>query len=325
MHAFFHATGQFFGNLADVNFRAVGIAALFQMLRVVVRTRAWRNIIAAAYPETRVRRRSVLGAYLAGVGLNAITPARGGDVLKLYLVKHRVEGSTYPTLAATLVAETLFDAVVGLGLLVWAIHLGVLPSLDALDRIPSIDWGWLLRHPQVAEAGALVLGIGVGAVLVIATRRVRAFWHRVAQGFAIVRRPRAYFRHVVTWQALSWGFRLGCVYWMLRAFHVPASIHNALLVQVAQSMSTVLPITPGGAGTEQGLLLYLFSGTVGRTALLSFSVGMHIAIVVINVVLGLVALAVMTKSLRFRGARREASGDPERSKVGNGIPGPPPL
>jgi uncharacterized membrane protein YbhN (UPF0104 family) len=325
VHAFFHAADQFFAHLASVDFRALGIAAMFQVLRLIVRTRAWRNIIAAAYPETRVRWRSVLGAYLGGVGLNAITPARGGDVLKLVLVKHRVEGSTYPTLAATLIAETLFDAVVGLGLLVWAIDLGVLPSLDALDRIPSIDWGWPLSHPRVAEVGALVLGIVIGALLVVATRRVRAFWRRVAQGFAIVRRPRTYLLHVVTWQALGWGFRLGCVYWMLRAFNVPASVHNALLVQLAQSLSTVLPITPGGAGTEQGLLLYLFSGTTGRTALLSFSVGMHITIVVVNVALGVTAVAVMTRSLRLGRVRRDASGDPELAEVRDGVPGPPPL
>jgi len=325
VHAFFHAVDQFFAHLASVDFRALGIAAALQILRIVVRTRAWRNIIAAAYPETRVRWRSVLGAYLGGVGLNAITPARGGDVLKLVLVKQRVEGSTYPTLAATLIAETLFDAVVGLGLLVWAVHLGVLPSLDALDRIPSIDWGWPLSHPRVAEVGALVLGIVIGALLVVATRRVRAFWRRVAQGFAIVRRPRTYLLHVVTWQALSWGFRLACVYWMLRAFHVPASIHNALLVQLAQSLSTVLPITPGGAGTEQGLLLYLFSGTTGRTALLSLSVGMHITIVVVNVALGVAAVAVMTRSLRLGNVRRAASGDPELAEVRDGVPGPPPL
>lgn len=328
MHAFFHAADQFFGHLAAVNVRALGIAGLFQILRLVVRTRAWRNIIAAAYPETRVRWLSVLGAYLAGVGLNAITPARGGDVLKLFLVKRRVQGSTYPTLAATLVVETLFDAFVGLALLLWAIHLGVLPNLDALDRVPNIDWGWPLRHPRVAEGGALMLGIIIGVLLVVATRRVRAFWQRVAQGFTIVRRPRAYLVHVVTWQALSWIFRLAGVYWMLRAFHVPVSIHNALLVQLAQSLSTVLPITPGGAGTEQGLLLYLFNGVAGRTALLSFSVGMHIAIVLINVVLGLTALALLTRSLRFRRLRdeaREGSGDPEGAEIGDGIAGPPPL
>jgi uncharacterized membrane protein YbhN (UPF0104 family) len=106
---------------------------------------------------------------------------------------------------------------------------------------------------------------------------------------------------------------------------VPATVHNALLVQLAQSMSTVLPITPGGAGTEQGLLLYLFRGTVPRTTLLSFSVGMHITIVVINVALGLAAIALMTKSLRLRNLRRAMSGDPERTEVGDGITGPPPL
>jgi uncharacterized membrane protein YbhN (UPF0104 family) len=325
MHSFWHGVQQFFGDLASVDFRALGLAALFQVLRVVVRTRAWRNIIAASYPDTRVRWRSVLGAYLAGVGLNAITPARGGDVLKLYLVKHRIPGSTYPTLAATLIVETLFDAVVGVGLLLWAIHLGVLPSLSAIPHLPSIDWGWPLRHPREAEIAALLLGIAVGALLVIATRRVRAFWHRVAQGFAIVREPRVYLGRVVPWQAASWVLRLAAVFWLLRAFHVPASVHNALLVQLAQSMSTVLPITPGGAGTEQGLLLYLFRGTVGRATLLSFSVGMHITIVVINVVLGLAAIALMTKSLRLRTLRRSMSGDPERAEVGDGIPRPPSL
>jgi hypothetical protein len=103
-------------------------------------------------------------------------------------------------------------------------------------------------------------------------------------------------------------------------------------------MSTVLPITPGGAGTEQGLLLYLFRGTVGRTELLSFSVGMHITIVIVNVVLGLAAIAIMTRSLGFRRLRRDAaddsrdarevldaSGNPEGAEVGDRIPGPPPL
>jgi uncharacterized membrane protein YbhN (UPF0104 family) len=310
---FFHALRAFFEHLAAVNFGALAIAWAFQIGRLLVRTRAWRNIVAAAYPEARVRWRHVLGGYLGGVGLNAITPARGGDVLKLFLVKRRVKGSTYPTLGATLVVETLFDAVVGIALLLWAAHLGVLPSLHRLPRLPSVDWGWPLRHPQAAEIGALLLGIAIGVLLVVATRRVQAFWQRVAQGFAILRRPSQYLTGVVTWQALSWGFRLGSVYWMLRAFNLPATVHNALLVQVAQSLSTVLPITPGGAGTEQGLLLFLFRGKAGRTELLSFSVGMHIAIVVVNFTLGALAVALMTRSLRFRRLEQDAEGD--RSEV----------
>jgi uncharacterized protein (TIRG00374 family) len=155
------------------------------------------------------------------------------------------------------------------------------------------------------------------------TRRVQTFWRRVAQGFSILRTPSRYLKRVVPWQALSWAFRLGTVFWMLRAFHIPASVHNALLVQIAQSLSTVLPITPGGAGTEQGLLLYLFRGKATRTELLSFSVGMHITIVLVNVALGVLAVGLMTRSLRLRRLQREALGDPERAEVRDGVAGTP--
>jgi uncharacterized membrane protein YbhN (UPF0104 family) len=309
MHVFFHDAGLFFRHLAAVDFGALGLALAFQALRLVARTRAWRNIVAAAYPETRVRWRSVFGSYLGGVGLNAITPARSGDVLKLFLLKRRVEGSTYPTLGATLIVETLFDAFVGIALLLWALSLGVLPNIHRLPRLPNIDLRWAFQHPLVLEIGALVLGVAIGVLLVWATARVRAFWARVRQGFAVLRDRGEYLRGVVSWQALSWALRLATIYFMLRAFHLPATVHNALLVQIAQSLSTLLPITPGGAGTEQGLLLYLFRGKAARSSLLSFSVGMHIAIVALNVALGVLAVALMTRSLGFMRLRKEAAAD----------------
>jgi glycosyltransferase 2 family protein len=309
LNAFFDAVRSFFDHLAAVDFRALALAGAFQILRLLVRTRAWRNIIAAAYPETRVRWRSVLGSYLAGVGLNALTPARAGDVVKLFLVKRRVEGSTYPTLAATLVVETLFDFIVAGAIFLWALRLGVFPSLDRLPRLPSIDWSWPLRHPLVLEIAGPLLALSILIALFWATRRVRAFWRRVAQGFTIVRDPKLYLRRVVGWQALSWGFRLDAIYWFLRAFNMPSGVRDSLVVQTAQSLSTIIPITPGGAGTEQGLLLYLFRGKAARTEVLSFSVGMHIAIVVVNVVLGALALVLMTRSLGLRRLRSDAAAD----------------
>ena len=270
-----------------------------------MRTRAWRNIIAAAYPEPRVRWRNVLGAYLGGVGLNAITPARSGDVLKLFLVKRRVEGSTYPTLAATLVVETLFDA----RRRDRAPRLGGLRSACCRTstacrtcRTSTCAGRSSIRSRWRSARSSL--GIAIGVLLVWATARVRAFWQRVAAGLRDPPRRRARTCvGVVSWQALSWCFRLATLYWMLRAFHLPATMHNALLAQIAQSLSTLLPITPGGAGTEQGLLLYLFSGQAPRSALLSFSVGTHIAIVVVNVALGVLAIVLLTRSLRLRRLR----------------------
>ena len=70
------------------------------------------------------------------------------------------------------------------------------------------------------------------------------------------------------------------IFAFLKAFGVNATVHNALLVQVVDSLATLFPATPGGAGTKQGLTEFLFRGRgVPHTLLLAFSVGMNITIV----------------------------------------------
>jgi uncharacterized membrane protein YbhN (UPF0104 family) len=67
-----------------------------------------------------------------------------------------------------------------------------------------------------------------------------------------------------------------------------------------QSLATLLPFTPGGIGTEQGLLVYVFRGEAPATAVISFSVGMHLAIVAANVAVGFTALGLMLRTFRWR-------------------------
>jgi uncharacterized membrane protein YbhN (UPF0104 family) len=297
------AAGEFFGHLADVHWLPLVIALGCHFLRLVARAPAWRNILRAAYPELLVPRRTVLGAYLAGVGVNSVVPARGGDLLKLYLVKHRVEGTTYPTLGSTLIVETLFDTVVAGAVLVWALAIGVLPSLDVLPHLPQVDWSWPLRHRREAAVIGAVWLVVLILLAIIAFARVRSFKERVAQGFAVLRPFHRYVTQVCSWQALSWGFRIASVYFFLDAFRVPATLHNALLVVVVQSLSTLFPFTPGGVGTQQGLLVFVFdragSGIKGAL-LLSFSVGMYISTTLLNVVAGFVSLFLMVGTLRWK-------------------------
>jgi uncharacterized membrane protein YbhN (UPF0104 family) len=297
------AAGEFFHHLADVHWVPLAIALGFHLLRLVTRAPAWRNILRASYPELAIPRRTVLGAYLAGVGVNAVVPARGGDLLKLYLVKHRVEGTTYPTLGSTLVVETLFDSVVAGAILLWALLIGVLPGLDVLPHLPQVDWSWPFRHKREAAVIGAVWLVVLILLFVIAVKRVRSFKERVAQGFAILRPFSRYVVQVCSWQGLSWVFRIASVYFFLEAFRVPATLHNALLVLVVQSLSTLFPFTPGGVGTQQGLLVYVFdrAGTgIAGALLLSFSVGMYIATTLLNVVAGFVALLMMVGTVRWR-------------------------
>ena len=128
------------------------------LARLALRAIAWREILKASYPGERIRYPSVFGAYVAGVGINSIVPARAGDVVKLYLIKHRINGSTYATLAPTLVAETLFDAFVAGGFIIWALAIGALPTHQVYSRLPSVDWGFFLEHARWTEIGLALLG-----------------------------------------------------------------------------------------------------------------------------------------------------------------------
>ena len=303
MHVFIDAVRTFFANLAAVDWAPLALACACHAARLVVRTWAWRNILQAAFPDTRVRWRSTAGAYFAGVGVNSILPARAGDALRAYLIKHRVDGSTYPTIASTLVVETLFDSVVAGALLLWALVSGALPGLDVLPKLPSIDWWWPIHHPRAATTIAAILALALFVGLAQAARSGAR--QRFAQGFAILRRPRIrYVRGVLSWQLVSWILRLTSIYFFLLAFHVHATLYNAFVVQVVLSVSTVLPFTPGGAGTQQGLLAYVFKSQ--RGLIVSFSVGMNIATVVVNLAFGITSIGLMLGTLNLRKVLRRA-------------------
>jgi uncharacterized membrane protein YbhN (UPF0104 family) len=215
-------------------------------------------------------------------------------------VHRRLPETTYTTLASTLFTETVLDIVLATLIFLWALTQGVLPSLHVLPNLPSFDWGWLIAHTQ---AGAFVFSaVSLALILLIwwASRHVENFKQRIGRGLVILRDPQRYLREVASWQALSWIFRIASLYFFLKAFHVTATVHNALLAQVVDSLSTLLPFSPGGAGTKQGLLVYVLDGQASASKLLAFSVGQYVAVTIFNVAIGAIAIYAMLRTLRLR-------------------------
>lgn len=317
-----HAIAVFFDHLASVEWKWLAIGILCHLGKLLAVSRAWCNIIQAAYPDRRVRWPQVFGSYVAGTGVNAVIPARGGDVVRLYLTKHRVDGSTYTTLVSTSLLQTLFDMAVAGCLILWALTQHALPGIGVLKSpsLPSLDYGWAFRHPT---AGLILFGLllifGTALVAWIA-ERVDHFKAKVAQGFAAFRDRSYYLRRVVPWQLLDWTLRLVTVFFFLRAFGVPATLHNALLVQVSQSLATILPVSPAGIGTEQALLVYVFRNVTSKSVALSFSVGMRVTLIVVNAVVGFGAILLMTGTLHVRRAAEadRAGSEPARVKPSDG-------
>jgi glycosyltransferase 2 family protein len=322
IHSVLHAIGVFFHHLTSVEWKWLAIGILCHLCKLLAVSRAWRNIVQAAYPDRDVRWRQMFGAYVAGTGVNAVIPARGGDVVRLFLAKRRIEGSTYTTLVSTSVLQTLFDLAVAACFVLWAITQHVLPGLNVLKspRLPALDWGWAFRHPT---AGLILVGLLLllGTALVAwIVERVDEFKAKFAQGFSAFRDRSYYVRHVVVWQLLDWLLRLATVFFFLRAFGIPATLHNALLVQVSQSLATIFPVSPAGIGTEQALLVYIFRNVASKSVALSFSVGMRVTLIVVNAIVGFTAILLMTGTLHVRRAAEadRAGAEPARARVSDG-------
>jgi len=302
LRSFWDAVEAFASALGGVAVGPLLLAIAFHVANLALRTRAWRNILGAAFPGARVRWAPVFGAYTAGVGANSVLPARVGDVIKLLLAHRSIRGSSYPALASSLLAETIFDLAVGALLLVWALSLGVAPDIPDLPSLPIFELSWMARHPLATGILLILVLAGLLSGLIVAQHRIRAFWARVEQGLRILRMPRRYLRTVVSLQAAGWVTRIFTALFMLQAFHVEATLRNALLVMAVQAIGTLMPFTPGGVGPKQALLVVILAGAAARSDLLALSVGMEVAIVATNVVVGAASMALFFRDVSIRGA-----------------------
>jgi len=256
------------------------VALLFHLGNLSCRALAWRSILAAAYPAARIRLLDVGAAYAAGVAANGYLPARGGEALKIALVRLRIPGSSIAGVGASNGVVLLFDSVVGVCLLATAWSLGLLPAVPH----PSL--------PAAGAGGAVLLAVAAFVALV---PRLRA---NLRQGAAILATPGLYVRRVVPYQAGAWVCRVGVAFAMLAAFGVPATLPIAGLVVVAGGMSTLVPATPGGAGTQQLLIVVALHQVASAASALSFSIGMQVGVTLVNTMLGLLAMAFVFGTVR---------------------------
>ena len=302
MRTVLDAIAAFWDYLASVRPLPLAIAIGCHIAKTMCTSRAWRNVLAAAYPKERVSWPAVYAAYIAGVGVNAIFPARAGDVVRLTMAHRAVKGATYTTLVSSSLVLAIVDSVCAIALFAWAVTQGVFPSFNALPSLPSFDFAWFLDHPHVSQILLVTAVFGLIALAIWIRSNVEEFRNHVGQAFTILRTPARWLRTVVVWQLADWTLRLTTIWFMLAAFGINQSLRNVLLVQASQSLATLVPVSPGGVGTEQAFLVYTLRGQAPRSALLAFSVGMRLTLTTVNVVLGFTAILLTFRTVRFRKA-----------------------
>jgi hypothetical protein len=65
-------------------------------------------------------------------------------------------------------------------------------------------------------------------------------------------------------------------------------------------MSTILPLTPGGAGVQQALLVTVFAGAASAGRVAAYSVGQQMALGGFSLAVGFVVLVAMFRIRSFK-------------------------
>ena len=298
--AFFDAVGDFASNLAAVNWLALVLGMTLFIGYLTVRARASFHILRAAYPGTPIPFKHVWGAYLAGYGFNSVVPARGGDVVRLFLTKMSVPSSSYPAVASSFFVEQLFDLSIAIPILIFAFTQGAFPKPPDFSELPAFDLAFLASHPRFTLFLLTVLAVAALVAFALLSARVRAFWQRVRQGLTILQDRRRYFREVWLVQLGGWFLRFAAFWCLLSAFNVGGSVQNVLLVLGVNAIAALVPFTPGGAGVQQALLVKVFAGTAPGATVAAYSVGQQIAIGATTFACGFAAIVFIFRFRSFK-------------------------
>lgn len=290
--SFGDAIGKFFSGLADVHLIPLVLGMGLFVVYLTIRSRAYFHVLRAAFPDERFEWRRIWGAYVASYGFNNVVPARGGDVMKLFLVKTSIPHATYPAVGSSIFVEAIFDLTIAAPIMLYAFTQGVFPKPPDFSKLQAFDLSFFATHPRFLLFMLTALAVLALVAFAVLSRRVAAFWARVRQGIAILFDRRRWFYEVWCVQFAAWLFRCAAFWALLDAFGVGGSVRNVALVLGVNAVAAIVPFTPGGAGVQQAFLVKIFGG--GAAA---YSVGQQIAIAIVSLSAGFLALVLI---FRFR-------------------------
>jgi hypothetical protein len=248
-------------------------------VQLALRSWRWALLLSAATGAT-VRPRRVLGPLTASYLVNAVLPARLGEVVRTVLVA-RGEGRPIGAVAASVIVERMLD-------LAALIAVGLLATGTA-----GVGWSGLL------VTGGLIIGLaaGVRVAPAIAGRlpgilrgSARASTQHLLAGIASIglRASMATF----ALSALAWSGDVVLMWACARAIGVDLGLLAAVAIAVGAALGTAVPAASGYLGTYElgAVALGSLAGTAPET-ILAIAVVAHVLAVVPVALLGFITVS----------------------------------
>ncbi len=278
--------------LGSADWRWIVPAIVLYFIGTLLRSVRWGQLL----PGQQVTTPILFKTLVVGFTVNNLLPLRMGEVARAYLLA-RWARVPYATTVASLVVERILDG----------FSLAVL-LLVALWLLPDAP-GYLLAVGVIAGLGFLT----GAAVVALAAWRVSALTSLVAfcvrwlparfgppavrasenfaRSLAVVHHP-ARLARLVGLSIAAWCSELGLFFMLMFSLGIPGSYARALLVGSAANFATLLPSSPGYAGTFDAALARVAQDSLGLTAGLAgaYDIIVHATLFLPVVVVGTLVL-----------------------------------
>jgi Lysylphosphatidylglycerol synthase TM region len=260
------------------------------LLQTVVRSMAWRNLLAATFPGAKVRWRDAYGATLVKHGAGTFLPMHGDEAVRVALMNGRIEGASPAAIASTAGVDTLFDVLLTTLLVVVSAWLGA----------SVVDWQEVAAHPVKPILLAALILAAIGMAVVALRRKAKGLGDELKQGLSIFKRHGLYTRTVLSWQTLDFALQLATLYFFLIAFGLGATVVSVVLIRTAQRVTVSLPGFLETGSQQAMIVAILTQSGFGAGQALGYGFGSKLTLSGLNVLLALVAARVMVGPLHLR-------------------------
>jgi uncharacterized membrane protein YbhN (UPF0104 family) len=229
---------------------------------------------------------------------NNVLPARGGELLRTFLLGGRVE-TTKRTILGTILAERVLDAV-ALGVIL------VVLAADLLRRLPKPN------ETLVLIGVALVVLLALVAAVAFLRYRERLIFvlRSLAPMAAPTKQLLSRFGLVLLVASLAiWGVEASVYMAVGHAVDITLSLQDAFAVVAFTNAAALIPAAPGYIGTYDAAVIFAVGAvsTASKSTILSYLLLLRFVLFIPITLVGFVLLVVRYGGLsRIRAARAEA-------------------
>lgn len=229
---------------------------------------------------------------------NNVLPARGGELLRTFLLGGRV-ASTKRTILGTILAERVLDAV-ALGVILIVLAAGL------LERLPKPN------ETLVLAGAALLVLLLIAAAIAFLRYRERLIF--VLRALAPMAQPTKHLLSrfglvLLAGSLLIWGVEASVYMAVGHAVDITLSLQDAFAVVAFTNAAALIPAAPGYIGTYDAAVIFAVGAvsTASKSTILSYLLLLRFVLFIPITLVGFVLLVVRYGGLsRIRAARAAA-------------------